>query len=151
MAFERRNLSVIGFCNRFTSWHYKSLDAIATIIAPGYFAESKSGISAGDHFVVNARDGNAVLFAVQNNNVTVACVAFNPPEPQIKRVWILSMRAAPRAPRLYRAGSGNTKPWPDDTYWSLDLAIAKEYTEEEKVNATLTWAEYKNVEWIEKR
>ncbi len=73
MAFSIRNLSVLGYCNGFTSWHYRSADTIEEISASEYFAEAGDMITLGDQITVNAGNGHAILFVAPGSTMLVAC------------------------------------------------------------------------------
>jgi hypothetical protein len=64
MSFALRNLSVFGYCNGFTFWHYKSAtDTPAEIASDGYFKDASDMISAGDMIVVSAGAQGLQLYA----------------------------------------------------------------------------------------
>ncbi|MCL2439721.1 MAG: hypothetical protein FWD15_04395 [Alphaproteobacteria bacterium] len=47
-----KNLTVIGYSNGWTLWHYKSEDDKKTIEADGYFAKVKNILAPGDMMIV---------------------------------------------------------------------------------------------------
>ena len=62
MSFKIRNLSVIGYCNGFTLWHYKGTNETLTdIAAPGYFADAGGMMALGDQIQVSASGGGGLL------------------------------------------------------------------------------------------
>jgi hypothetical protein len=62
MPFLIRNLSVLGYANGFTLWHYKSAtDNLAAIGAANYFAASAEMVAVGDMIMVAATDGARIL------------------------------------------------------------------------------------------
>lgn len=54
MAFLIKNLSVIGYANGFTLWHYRTQDAAVDVIAEGYFNPAAGMLHAGDIVLTNA-------------------------------------------------------------------------------------------------
>lgn len=60
MAFQNKNLSVIAYANGFTLWHYAANEAMATIIADGYFNDVKTLMNTGDIIIINASDNTAI-------------------------------------------------------------------------------------------
>lgn len=69
MSFNPRQLSVIGYANGFTLWHYVSADPLASpqssaeppaILAAGYFDAARALLRPGDFVLVNGGSGHAV-------------------------------------------------------------------------------------------
>lgn len=57
MAYDSDNLSALGYANGFTQWHYKSDDdALATIMADGYFDDAANMMRVGDRITIKASD-----------------------------------------------------------------------------------------------
>ncbi|MFN4090447.1 MAG: hypothetical protein ACK4QW_15580 [Alphaproteobacteria bacterium] len=79
MAFQSRNLSVIAYANGFTLWQYGSAtDAIAAIVASGYFNEAAPMLRVADLIVIADSAGSAGIRRVATNaggTVTVAATA----------------------------------------------------------------------------
>jgi hypothetical protein len=58
MAFQIRELSVLGYANGFTLWHYASgLDTLGQVAAPGYFAEAEGMLEPNHLVILVAADG----------------------------------------------------------------------------------------------
>lgn len=75
MAFQSKNLSVIGYANGFTLWHYATADAAATVDTSGYFNAAANMLRVGDFVFANASTGgtpeNGVLAVLANAGGTV--------------------------------------------------------------------------------
>ena len=74
MAFAIHNLSVHGYSNGFTLWHYRSeVDKLAEIDAAGYFNSGADMFTAGDMILISAADGGAHRFvaAVDLDHVSI--------------------------------------------------------------------------------
>jgi hypothetical protein len=79
MAFRARSLSVIGFANGFTLWHYASADDAAGITAPGYFDAAAGMLRGGDFICANlaggASHGLYAVLAAGDGAVRLAALA----------------------------------------------------------------------------
>lgn len=62
MAYNSHNLTVLAYANGFTLWHYRTTDDISDVLQPGYFAAAADMLRLGDGMLVNARNGNAMVF-----------------------------------------------------------------------------------------
>lgn len=57
MAFKNRDLSVIGYANGFTLWHYKSYeDKLEDVCNLGYFNNVMTLVNTGDVIIINGKD-----------------------------------------------------------------------------------------------
>jgi hypothetical protein len=62
MAFAIRNLSVLGYANGFTLWHYKAgKDRLNQVEKPDFFADAADMLAQGDMLMVSAPDGGRIL------------------------------------------------------------------------------------------
>ena len=81
MAYLSRNLSVIGYANGFTLWHYKSSDASATVDTSGYFNAAADMLRVGDFIFANLNQGatvqNGILTVTANSGTTVDVADLN--------------------------------------------------------------------------
>lgn len=82
MAYNPRSLSVIGYANGFTLWHYATPDPAADTTAAGYFDKAGDMLRVGDFIFANSAAGAAVpqhgilvVAANQNGAVSVAALA----------------------------------------------------------------------------
>jgi hypothetical protein len=70
MAFQSKNLSVIGYANGFTLWHYATADAAAAVDTSGYFNGASNMLRVGDFILANASLGgtpeNGMLVVLAN-------------------------------------------------------------------------------------
>lgn len=65
-----RDLSVLGYAQGFTQYHYKSsTDTIATMTTGGYFNTARIILSPGDHILLTACDGGAARFVRYSDNM----------------------------------------------------------------------------------
>lgn len=75
MAFQTKDLSVLGYANGFTLWHYTTPDTGNQIRAAGYFNNAVQMLRVGDFMVANAGVGTATpangLLCVASNTGTV--------------------------------------------------------------------------------
>lgn len=82
MAFQSKNLSVIGYANGFTLWHYATTDAAATVDTSGYFNNAANMLRVGDFILANASTGgtpeNGMLVVATNANGTVDAANLTP-------------------------------------------------------------------------
>jgi hypothetical protein len=63
MAFAIRNLSVLGYAQGFTLWHYKAGAATLGQAAEyGFFDNAADMLAPGDMIMVSASDGGRILF-----------------------------------------------------------------------------------------
>ncbi len=46
-------LSIFGYANGATLWHFRSQDAAADVVSPAYFDQSADMLRAGDFILVN--------------------------------------------------------------------------------------------------
>lgn len=78
MAFIPQNLSVIGYANGFTLWHYTTPDAAATVDTIGYFNEAADAFRIGDMILANVATGGTMaagIFLVSSNAAGVVDVS----------------------------------------------------------------------------
>lgn len=97
MGFNPRQLSVIGYANGFTLWHYTSDDPLVAMSPPdrpadaspgildaGYFSSARDLLRRGDFVMVNGGTGHAmvVIGAASENalllTIPPACLAGAP-------------------------------------------------------------------------
>ena len=74
MAFKTQDLSVIGYANGFTLWHYTTTDAAAAVDTSGYFNDAADVIRVGDMVLANVDTGGTMaagMFLVSSNTGTV--------------------------------------------------------------------------------
>ena len=65
MAFVIRNLSVCGYCNGFTQWHYKTnADTIEVVDGKDYFVDAADMLSRNDVIIVCANDSVTQRYVV---------------------------------------------------------------------------------------
>ena len=57
MAYTAENLSVVGYANGFTVWHYTGKDRIEDMLTPGYFDLAHQMLRVGDLLVMNGTGG----------------------------------------------------------------------------------------------
>lgn len=57
MAYSNKGLSVLGYANGFTLWHYASTDAATDVDAQGYFNAAGAMLRAGDFIFANVGAG----------------------------------------------------------------------------------------------
>lgn len=63
MAFAIRNLSVLGYAQGFTLWHYKaSALTLGQAGEHGFFDNAADMLAPGDMIMVSASDGGRILF-----------------------------------------------------------------------------------------
>lgn len=76
MAFDPRNMGVLGYCNGFTLWHYRSAtDNYPTVIADGYFTPFYESLSQEDVIFFtesNGRTGRRRINQLSKSLVTIA-------------------------------------------------------------------------------
>ncbi|MBM3557229.1 MAG: hypothetical protein FJX47_16945 [Alphaproteobacteria bacterium] len=70
MAYQSKNLSVLGYANGFTLWHYATADAAAAVDTSGYFNSAANMLRLGDFVLANCGVGgtpeNGVLVIAAN-------------------------------------------------------------------------------------
>lgn len=72
-TYSARDLSLIGYANGFTLWHYRSYeDTLITIMDPEYFAGS--AIQTADFIFLVGIDGGRTGFVSYANKTTVRIV-----------------------------------------------------------------------------
>ncbi len=59
MNFTLRNLSVLGYANGFTLWHYKA-GALAPARETGFFADAADLMAEGDMVMLTAAEGGTI-------------------------------------------------------------------------------------------
>jgi hypothetical protein len=86
---DAAELSIFGYANGATLWHFRSRDAAADIVAPKYFDASADMLRAGDFILVNlvsetsTSGGLLTVESVRDKSVRVCAVAGPfPPVPQ---------------------------------------------------------------------
>lgn len=89
MTYSPRDLSIFGYANGATLWHFRSRDAAADIVAPRYFDASADMLRAGDFILVNlvsdtaTSGGLLTVESVRDKSVRVCAVAGPfPPAPR---------------------------------------------------------------------
>jgi hypothetical protein len=81
MSYNPRDLSIFGYANGATLWHFRSRDTAAEVVAPSYFDQSADMLRAGDFILVNlvgekaTGGGLLAVESVRNKTVSVAAVA----------------------------------------------------------------------------
>lgn len=82
MAFLLNELTVLGYANGFTLWHYKTLDAPKDVRKKDYFNAAKTMLRVNDLIVANvglASDPTTKIYHVSDNNdCRVAVTLFKP-------------------------------------------------------------------------
>lgn len=53
MSFAAQDLSVLGYANGFTHWHYRSGDSLGHLLGPAYFAGARELLRPGDQITAN--------------------------------------------------------------------------------------------------
>ncbi len=74
MAFKTQDLSVIGYANGFTLWHYTTTDTAAAVDTSGYFNDAADVVRVGDMVLANVETGGTMaagMFLVSSNTGTV--------------------------------------------------------------------------------
>jgi hypothetical protein len=77
LAFSLRNLTVIGYCNGFTLWHYKAKpsDTLNEICVPGFFADAGDILAPGDQMTISGPNFGANAFVFGEGRSVRAVVA----------------------------------------------------------------------------
>jgi hypothetical protein len=92
MGFAAQDLSVLGYANGFTHWHYRSIDPLTDLLQPAYFAGARELLRAGDQMTVNLVSPDradiasfAVVSLEQSGGVRLALLmASDPARPALK-------------------------------------------------------------------
>jgi len=77
MPFSSRDLSVIGYANGFTLWHFKTIDPARRVGSEHYFNSAAHMFRIGDFVMVNAGIGSnpahglVVIVAIDRGDVQV--------------------------------------------------------------------------------
>ncbi len=77
MPFSARDLSVIGYANGFTLWHFKTSDPSRKVGAESYFNSAAHMFRVGDFILINAGIGSMpahgmiVVVAIDRGEVEV--------------------------------------------------------------------------------
>lgn len=66
-----RQLACLSYANGITVWCYRA-DALADALRPGFFDVARSNMNPGDHVLVSAPDGGAMLFVGARGVVPMA-------------------------------------------------------------------------------
>lgn len=77
MAFKPQDLSVIGYANGFTLWHYTTEDAAADVDTAGYFDAAVDVLRVGDMILANVDTGGTMaggIFLVSSNTGSIVDV-----------------------------------------------------------------------------
>ncbi len=78
MAYQAKNLSVIGYANGFTLWHYTTPDAAAAVDTAGYFNAAADMLRVGDFIFANCATGGSPahgIFVIASNAGSVVDLA----------------------------------------------------------------------------
>ncbi|QNT69649.1 hypothetical protein [Defluviicoccus vanus] len=78
MAYNPHNLSVLGYANGFTLWHYCTTDTADQVDSTGYFSQAVEMLRVGDMMMANCdTDGTpaAGIFLVARSSAGVVDVA----------------------------------------------------------------------------
>lgn len=70
MAYQAKNLSVIGYANGFTLWHYTTPDAAAAVDSGSYFNAAADMLRVGDFIFANCATAGSPahgIFVVASN------------------------------------------------------------------------------------
>lgn len=70
MAYSSKTLSVLGYANGFTLWHYSTPDAATTVDGAGYFNAAAEMLRNGDFILANTGVGGSPqhgIFVVASN------------------------------------------------------------------------------------
>jgi fibronectin-binding autotransporter adhesin len=72
MALDLTKLTLLGGGNGYSTWHYRSTDALSTITAAGYFTgDGPNMLGARDMLTIEA-DGSGGTYMVENNGTKVS-------------------------------------------------------------------------------
>lgn len=78
MAYSSKTLSVLGYANGFTLWHYSTPDTAVTVDSAGYFNAAAEMLRSGDFILANTGIGGSpqhgifVVASNQNGQVDLA-------------------------------------------------------------------------------
>lgn len=79
MAYSSKALSVLGYANGFTLWHYSTQDAAHNVANNGYFNSAAEMLRIGDFILANTSVGSSspqhgifVVASSQNGEVELA-------------------------------------------------------------------------------
>ena len=79
MSYSSKTLSVLGYANGFTLWHYSTPDAATTVDGTGYFNAAAEMLRNGDFILANTGQGGGspqhgifVVASNQNGQVDLA-------------------------------------------------------------------------------
>lgn len=78
MAYSSKTLSVLGYANGFTLWHYSTPDPAGTVDSSGYFNAAAEMLRVGDFILANTGVGGTpqhgifVVAASRNGVVDLA-------------------------------------------------------------------------------
>ena len=72
MSYDPRQLSVVGYANGFTLWHFRSADTAADVLSPRYFAAGRDLLRVGDFILVNLGEAGS---APRSGILAVAAMA----------------------------------------------------------------------------
>ncbi len=78
MAYKSQDLSVIGYANGFTLWHYATTDLATDVDTTGYFNAASDMLRVGDFIFANVdTDGTPAhgIYAVLSNSGGVVDVS----------------------------------------------------------------------------
>ncbi len=70
MAYSSKTLSVLGYANGFTLWHYSTPDNAITVDGTGYFNAAAEMLRSGDFILANTGVGGSPqhgIFVVASN------------------------------------------------------------------------------------
>jgi len=84
MPFDPSNLGVLAYAAGFSLWHYRStVDAAATIAAPGYMDAVAAMLRPDDVILVSAADRGLMMrvLSLTGGRVTLATIGGAPPPP----------------------------------------------------------------------
>jgi len=78
MAYTSKTLSVLGYANGFTLWHYATADAAAAVDSSGYLNGAAELLRIGDFVFANTETGGTPvhgIFVVRANSGGVVDLA----------------------------------------------------------------------------
>ena len=64
MSYSPNNLSVLGYANGFTLWHYTTTDTLKDFTDSGYFNKAADMLRVGDMIMVNVETNSTVTAGV---------------------------------------------------------------------------------------
>jgi len=84
MAFDYRNLSVLAYANKFTTWHYRTSDPAEAVFAVGYFYGAKEMFAQGDLLIVTSESWAGQFYTdLSNGNVRLVTYSYINLGPQM--------------------------------------------------------------------